>query len=139
MRDVTLRNIAITYGGIGDSPMPDHLLLENLKDVPECAQNYPESKMFGVLPAWGLYCRHAERLAFENVTLRVSGRDYRAAAVFDDVSRLMLDRFNVLSVGKEPVIVLNDVERAIIRNSAPPAEAVRFIEQRGKTTDVTGP
>jgi hypothetical protein len=138
VRDVTLRNIAITYGGIGDTPKPDHLLLANLKDVPECAQNYPESKMFGVLPAWGLYCRHAERLVFENVTLRVTGKDYRAAAVFDDVSKLMLDRFKVLSAGKEPVIVLNDVERAIIRDSPPPEKAVRFIEQRGKTKDVEG-
>ena len=139
VREVTLRNIAITYGGIGDAPKPDHVLLENLKDVPECAQNYPESKMFGVLPAWGLYCRHAERLVFENVTLRVTGKDYRAAAVFDDVGKLLLDRFNVLSAGKEPVMVLNDVERAIIRNSQPPANAVRFIEQRGKTRDVQGP
>ena len=112
VRDVTLKNIAITYGGIGDAPKPGHLLLKNLESVPECAENYPESKMFGVLPAWGLYCRHAERLVFENVTLRVTGRDYRAAAVFDDVSKLMLDRFNVLSAGNEPVIVLNNVERA---------------------------
>ena len=82
------------------------------------------------------YAELGDRLVFENVTLRVSGKDYRAAAVFDDVSKLMLDRFNVLSAGKEPVIVLNDVERAIIRNSPPPANAVRFIEQRGKTKDV---
>ncbi|MEY3895195.1 MAG: hypothetical protein RLZZ214_714, partial [Verrucomicrobiota bacterium] len=117
VRDVTLRNIAITYGGIGDKAQPDHLLLKDLEIVPECAQNYPESKMFGVLPAWGLYCRHAEGLTFENVTLKVTGTDYRAAVVFDDVRNLKLDRFHILSVGRELPMVLNDVRGATILNS----------------------
>ncbi|MCB1134144.1 MAG: glycoside hydrolase family 28 protein, partial [Verrucomicrobiae bacterium] len=57
VRDVTLRNIHITYGGIGEAPKPDHILLENLTTVPPRVENYPESKMFGVLPAWGMYVR----------------------------------------------------------------------------------
>ena len=135
VRGVTLRNIAITYGGIGDSPKPDHILLKNLEKVPECAQNYPESKMFGVLPAWGFYCRHAEGLTFENVTLKVSGKDYRAAVVFDDVRSLKLDRFHILSAGIEPPMVLNDVLGATILNSKGPSR--QWIDQRGDTKDVS--
>jgi hypothetical protein len=137
VRGVTLRNIAITYGGIGDSPKPDHLLLENLEKVPECAQNYPESKMFGVLPAWGLYCRHAEGLTFENVTLKVSGTDYRAAVVFDDVRNLKLDRFHILSAGRELPMVLNNVRGATILNSKGPPGIGKWIEKRGDTQNVT--
>lgn len=135
VRGVTLRNITITYGGIGDSPRPDHILLENLTKVPECAQHYPESKMFGVLPAWGLYCRHADGLTFENVTLKVSGRDYRSAVVFDDVRNLKLNRFNVLSSGKESAMVLHDVQAATILNSRGPT--AKWIETRGNSKDVS--
>lgn len=137
VRGVALRNIAITYGGIGDSPQPDHLLLENLEKVPECAQNYPESKMFGVLPAWGLYCRHAEGLTFENVTLKVTGTDYRAAVVFDDVRDLKLDRFQILSAGREMPMVFNNVRGATILDSKGPPGIGKWIEKRGDTQNVT--
>jgi Glycosyl hydrolases family 28 len=137
VRDVTLRNIAITYGGIGDQPQPDHLLLKDLDKVPECAQNYPESKMFGVLPAWGLYCRHAEGLTFENFTLKVTGTDYRAAVVFDDVRNLKLDRFHILSAGREMPMVFNNVRGATILNSKGPPGILKWIEKRGDTKDVT--
>jgi hypothetical protein len=138
VRGVTLRNVHISYGGIGEKPKPNHVLLEDLTKVPECAQNYPESKMFGVLPAWGLYCRHAEGLTFENVTLRVSGKDYRAGVIFDDVRDLKLDGFHVLSAGREPVIVLNDVRNATVRNCKVPSGAARFIDKRGDTKDING-
>lgn len=131
VRGVTLRNVDITYGGIGTTPQKDHHSLENLGRIPECSQDYPESKMFGVLPAWGLYCRHAEGLRLENVTLRVSGKDYRAALVADDVADLTLDGLKVTSAGSRPIVVLNDVRSATIRNSRPPAGAVRFLEPRG--------
>ncbi len=131
VRGVTLRNIAITYGGIGDKPARDHLLLENLTRIPECAGDYPESKMFGILPAWGLYCRHAEDLTMENVTLKVSGKDYRAAVIADDVRNLTLKGLKVLSAGREPVVVLHNVKNASLLDCKPPANAVRFLDQRG--------
>jgi len=139
VRGVTLENIRFTYGGIGDKPRKGHRLLADLDKVPECERNYPESKMFGVLPAWGLYCRHVEGLTLKNVVLDVAGRDYRAAAVFDDVRTLKLQNFQVRSAGREPVIVLKDVQGASIRDCVPPAGAVRFIDKRGITRDVVGP
>jgi hypothetical protein len=139
VRGVTLRNIAITYGGIGDTPKPNHLRIGNLAKVPECAQNYPESKMFGILPAWGLYVRHAEGITLDNVTLRVSGKDYRAAIVCDDVRDLRLNRVNILSAGSDPVIVLNDVQGATILGSLAPPKATRFIQTMGTTKGVNGP
>jgi hypothetical protein len=137
VRDVTLRDITIIYGGIGDAPKPDHLPLKDLEKVPERAQNYPESKMFGVLPAWGLYGRHAEGLTLENVRLRVSGKDYRAAVIFDDVRKLKLDRFHILSAGKEIPMVLNDVRGAAIINSKGPEGRPKWIQKLGDTKDVT--
>ncbi len=128
VKDVTLKNVSILYGGIGGTRKPDHHRLDQLAKVPECATNYPESKMFGVLPAWGLYCRHAEGIKLDNVTLGVKAQDYRAAVVCDDVKDLRLDGLHVKSAGSEPVIVLNDVPGAQIRNSPAPSNTVQFIK-----------
>ena len=137
--DVTLTNISIVYGGIGSTPQSDHDRFDHLDKIPECADTYPECKIFGVLPAWGFYCRHAEGVNFENVTLRVKTKDYRPALVCDDVKNLRLDGFHVLSAGKEPVIYLNDVQGCVIRNSPAPPETISFIKSNGNTHDLIGP
>jgi len=136
VRDVTLKNISFTYGGIGDAPKPNHHRFDRLDKVPECAQNYPESKMFGILPAWGLFIRHAEGITLENVTLRVTGKDYRPAITCDDVRSLTLDRVSILSAGTDPLIVLKDVQGASVINCPPPPNTKRFIEKLGTTGNV---
>ncbi len=138
VRDVLLQNITVTYGGIGDSVRPGQPDLDGLAKVPERAGTYPEITPFGTLPAWGFYCRHAEGIQFSNVPLRVTGVDYRPALVCDDARGISLDGFHVRSAGREPVIVLNNVQGATIRNSPAPAKATQFLETMGSTRDVTG-
>jgi len=139
VRDVTMQNISIIYGGIGSQPQPGQLTLDSLAKVPERTADYPEISPFGILPAWGFYCRHAEGIHFTNVTLRVQNADYRAALLCDDARDIALDEFHVQSVGTEPVIVLNDVQGAAIRNSPAPPGATRFLATKGSTRDVVGP
>ena len=95
--------------------------------------------MFGVLPAWGFYIRHAEGIRMENVTLRTKAADYRPALVCDDAKDLRLDGFQVKSAGTEPVIVLRDVKVAILTNTVAPPKATRFLKTLGNTTEVVGP
>lgn len=52
---------------------------------PERPEAYPECNMFGVLPASGLYVRHAAGITLEQVTLRTSSPDARPAVVLSDV------------------------------------------------------
>ena len=139
VEDVTLRNIAITYGGIGAVPRPHAVRLDNLAAVPECAATYPECLIFGTLPAWGFYCRHAAGIKFSNVTLRVQDKDYRPALICDDMQDILLDGFHVVSAPSAPVIVLHDVQGATIRNSAPPPDTVQFVKSMGHTGAVQGP
>jgi hypothetical protein len=147
VRDITLENIRLIYGGIGAEPRPlvtdviqDKLLSwTNPAEVPELPDTYPDAHRFGTLPAWAFYCRHAAGLKFKNVTLQVQGKDYRPALVCDDVQDLELDRFRVESAGSEPVIVLNDVKGALITNSVPPSGAVSFVKTTGGTQGVQGP
>jgi hypothetical protein len=57
VENVTFRDIRIEFEGGGSRA-------EAGKQVPEKADSYPESTMFGVLPAYGFYCRHARGLKF---------------------------------------------------------------------------
>ncbi len=138
VQDVTLTNITILYGGIGSLPKPGVVDLGDLGRVPECSKIYPESRMFGTLPAWGFYCRHVKGIKFDNVTLRVQGRDYRPALVCDDGRGIELNGFHVETAGSEPVIVLNDVIGATLHDSAAPPDASGFVKTMGSTRDVQG-
>lgn len=63
----------------------------SIESIPEVEDKYPEATMFGILPVWGIYCRHAADVTLKNVQLRVTGDDPRAAAVFDDVDSVTID------------------------------------------------
>ncbi len=136
VKGVTLKNITILYGGIGDKPNPAHRQWNNLSAIPECADGYPESTKFGTLPAWGLYIRHAEGIKLDNVTFRVKAKDYRPALVCDDVNTLQLNGLKIQSAGTEPVIVLNNVNGAKIVNSPAPSTAIPFIKKTGATSNI---
>ncbi len=63
IKDVTLSNIRIAYRG-GDP------LMKFADEVQERVADYPDADMFEEgLPAYGLYCRHAEGIKFSNLQL----------------------------------------------------------------------
>ena len=61
--------------------------------------------MFGELPAWGLYVRHAEGLSLTNARFKIKHADYRPAFVFDDVINLNLDKIKIQGDRKEETII----------------------------------
>src|SRR5579863_24481 len=54
-------------------------------EIPEQEHSYPEAKMFGRLPAYGLYCRHARRIHINGFDLTGAGGESRPPFFFDDV------------------------------------------------------
>ena len=54
--------------------------------VPEMVRDYPEPMLFGPLPSWGIYIRHAARIQLSDITLRLLGPEARPAVEFDDVA-----------------------------------------------------
>lgn len=83
-RGLTLRNVDLTMPGGATEAMAFR------RCVAEAARSYPENRMFGhILPAWGLYLRHADDVRLENVTLRLAAADARPdAVVASDVTGL---------------------------------------------------
>ncbi len=85
--------------------------------IPEREDKYPESTMFGILPVWGFYCRHAADVTLKNIQLRVTGDDPRAAVVFDDVHSVIVD--GLKANGKRVEIDPEEVKpgKIIVKNS----------------------
>jgi polygalacturonase len=86
VQNILLENLDLEYEGGGeaswaDEPVPDE----------EVIGDYPESFMFGRLPAYGLYCRHVEQLQLRNVAMRSVKQDGRPISIFEDVHHLVLD------------------------------------------------
>jgi polygalacturonase len=108
VEDVTLENITINYHGNAKKETA-YFGTDSLEKVPEKIPDYPEFSMFGELPAWGFYIRHADGIKIKNLVLTCSGADYRPAIIVDDVKGLKLDKIDIPQVKTQPVIILNKV------------------------------
>jgi polygalacturonase len=104
---VRLENIEITCPGRATKGMA-YIPLNRLDQVPEQIDKYPEFSMFGELPSWGLYIRHAKDITLKNVTLKLGEPDYRPAIVMDDVTGESLERVFFPLDKKEQIIRVND-------------------------------
>lgn len=74
VHDVHLSNISLHHrGGITEADMP--LINDTIKDEKE--KEYPESTMWGNLPARGFFVRHARHVQFTNVSVTTELPDVR--------------------------------------------------------------
>jgi len=125
--NVALENIRISFAG-GGKHNPKH-------EVPEVAEKYPEYKMFGVLPAYGFYCRHVRGLRYSNVHLDLAKPDERPALVCDDVEDLELFGWRAAKPsGAQPIIHFRDVRDAFIHGCRRPDGPASFLRVEGKST-----
>jgi len=114
---VTLSDIAIGFDGGGTKE-------QTQRTIPERADAYPESTMFGTLPAYGFFCRHAKDLTFRNVRLHTAQPDLRHAMVFDDVEGLRIEGLQAAQAdGAAPAVRLTRVREAEFRDCPAPVTA----------------
>jgi polygalacturonase len=84
---------------------------------PEQEKAYPEPSMFGLLPAYGVYARHARDLSLRDVDLSFAKDDTRPAIVLDDVAGAELDHATGEKAGGAPTAVLRNVSDFSVANS----------------------
>ena len=126
---VTFSNVHVTYAGGGTAEEAAR------RDVPEMKDHYPEYHMFGTLPAYGLYVRHAQGLTLDNVTFDLDQPDLRPALVCDDVADLELS--NVRAQGNseaEALIRLQQVRGAFVHGCRPLNEVTAFLRVEGEAS-----
>lgn len=95
--NIWLKNIVIRLPG-GAEKASAKISIENLKDIPEKANSYPEYSMFGELPAWGVFIRHARDVQVTGLSVTAAKADFRTAIVLDDVHQSTFKKLTV----KEP-------------------------------------
>jgi len=106
VEDVALENITVSFAGGGKAK-------EDLTSVPEKEKAYPEYAMFGMLPAYGFYCRHAQGLRLSRIQVGTVHPDPRPALVCEDVSGLELFGWRA-GTSESPTVVLQDVQDALV-------------------------
>jgi polygalacturonase len=73
--------------------------------VPERRDAYPEPAMFGILPAWAFYIRHATNIRLDNIDARFEQPDTRPAIVLDDTRDIALNDVRQSTVDGVPAVV----------------------------------
>ena len=102
VQNITLNKIEIIYGGRSSKEIA-YIPLQNIATIPENEAQYPEFSMFGELPAWGFYIRHAEGIKMTNIKLSYKEADFRPAMVMDDVKNIQLNQVGIPTVKELPV------------------------------------
>lgn len=90
--------------------------------VPERAESYPEPSMFGILPAWAFYIRHAKGVELDNVEVVFADDDTRPAVVLDDVHGAEFHRVKLAKADGAPTFVLRGVSDFAVHQNRPVAD-----------------
>jgi hypothetical protein len=92
--------------------------------VPEVPGAYPQSRMFGWLPASGLYVRHVRGLSVSRVSFSAPADEWRPTLMFDDVQDLNCDALQSTSVvNGEPMLQMENVDGAWVSQTKAPKGA----------------
>jgi polygalacturonase/lysophospholipase L1-like esterase len=110
VEDLQLSNIQISYRGGGTAA--DAALAP-----PENETAYPEPSMFGTLPAYGFYIRHAKNITLRDVDVRFASPELRPAFVLKDVAGATFDHLKAQRVPGIPLFTLEDVRDFALRNT----------------------
>jgi hypothetical protein len=77
--------------------------------TPEREKEYPEPSMFGLMPAWGFFIRHAKGVKMDHIDLSFEKEDRRPAFVIDQAQAIDLDHVEAQHVSGTPTFVLQNV------------------------------
>jgi polygalacturonase len=75
-------------------------------DTPEREKEYPEPSMFGIMPAYGFFIRHAKGTELSDVDVSFVKEDRRPAFVLDTVERIELEHCKAEMANGVPGLVM---------------------------------
>ena len=111
IEDVRLSNIRIVYKGGGTKQ-------DAAAEPEERESSYPEPSMFGPIPAYGFYVRHARGLVMRDVEVSFMKDEQRPAFFLDDVTDVVFDGARAKRTAGVPLFVLRKVADFTVRNTA---------------------
>ena len=87
-------------------------------DVPEREKEYPEPSMFGILPAYGFFIRHAKGIELNDVEVSYMKEDRRPAFVLDSVEGVALEDCKAEKASGVPMLVMTNAQGVSAHNCA---------------------
>jgi|SRR6218665_434540 len=121
LENVTLTNIRLETKG-GDS------LVDIFKPVIEKEEEYPEGTMFGKLPSYGFFIRHAREIKMSNITVRTTGKELRPGIVVNNVQRFSFDGLDVqANNATRATVYVSESKDGYITNSPQHYPAQQFV------------
>ena len=125
LENITLRNIRIAFAG--------GVTAQSTETPKELADQYPESTMWGQLPAYGFYVRHVRGLNLADVDLTFDREDIRPAVVLSDAADVRISGLSpMISAKAEEVILFDKVNSALISGSNVKTPALSFVKFSGE-------
>jgi polygalacturonase len=106
---VTLSDIRLVYRGGGTAE-------DAKREPPEVEDAYPEPSMFGTLPAFGFYVRHARDITMRDIVLSTIQPDRRPPMLLQGVRTMVLDHVEATPGDAIPFAVVRDVSNLAVRN-----------------------
>ena len=105
--------------------------------VGEEREKYPESTMFGTLPSYGFFIRHAKNVHLSNIDLSFEEEDGRSALICDDVDGLdLIDIKGEGSVQGAPLFQFRNIKNAFISSSRALNPVNIFLQVEGLSEDI---
>ena len=100
--------------------------------VPEQSSSYPEARMFGRLPASGLYVRHVQGLRLHHVEFSASSPEERPTLVCDDAEDLEIYGLRTTApTSTQPIVHLHNCREIFLHGNRSPTTAGAFLHASG--------
>jgi polygalacturonase len=129
VEDVTLSNIHIESDEGGKAAWAG-------RSIPENPKAYPEARMFGRLPAAGLYARHVRGLRAHDLEFKLAPTEERPAVFLDDVRDAEFRGMRCTAIaGTQPVVKVVQSKEVRLRACTAPPETKVYLEVRGDQSD----
>ena len=110
VEDVQLSNIQISYRGGGTAA-------DAALSPPENEAAYPEPSMFGTLPSYGFYIRHAKNITLRDVSVSFAKEDVRPPFALNDVAGIHFDHVVAQRAAGAPYFTLENVSHFSVRDT----------------------
>ena len=110
IEDVKISNVRIIYEGGGTKE-------DAAIKPPEEERSYPDPRMFGVIPSYGFYIRHATGIELSNITLRYDSVDERPPFILEDVAGADFSRIKAQREAGAATFMLHKVKNFTLSES----------------------
>jgi polygalacturonase len=130
VENISLHNISIEFSGGGR--VADGQIVPEEKEV-----DYPEATMFGKLPAYGFFIRHARDVRLSDIRLRYQQADGRPAFVVSGTNGFTLNGLNVQTEATtDGVVVVNNSKNGIVGSNVAEFPARRLVKQDQTSSNI---